>query len=156
MIGRRILSFWLDLFLSIFLTSAGLFLFRMEIIANTDENDFFNPVRQWAMGSFHPIAFLAGIFLYFFIFLTLSSETPGFSLFGLTLIRADEDGERKKIGWKRALSRTLVLSLSFLTMGAGFLTVFANRRRIALHDCLSGTRVVRERSFPSPQSAEPA
>jgi uncharacterized RDD family membrane protein YckC len=154
MIGRRILSFWLDFFLAIFLASLSLFLVRREIIANTDINDAFNPVRHWALSPAHPLIFMGGLFLYFFLFIALFSETPGLSLFGLTLVRTDDEGDRKKIGWKLALSRTLMLSLSILTLGTGFLTVFANNRRLALHDCLSGTRVVRERSFPSPQTAE--
>ena len=156
MIGRRILAFWLDFFLAIFLTSVGIFLLRREILSNTDPRDIFNPVRQWALDPDHPFVFLFGLFLYFFINMAFFSETPGHALFGLTLIRLEEDRERKKIGWKRAFGRTIMLSGSILTLGAGFLPAFANDRRLAMHDCLSGTRVVRERAFPAPPPAEPA
>ncbi|MCL4484847.1 MAG: RDD family protein [Nitrospirae bacterium] len=154
MIGRRILAFWLDLFLAIFLSEGGLSLLRREILSGTDPEDPFDPVRQWAAASFHPAALLAGLFLYFFLFWAISSETPGQSLFGLTVIRDSGDAERVRIGPGGALRRTLVFGGSFLLLGLGFLAALANDRRLALHDCLSGTRVVRERSRPAPRPAE--
>lgn len=146
MIGRRILAFWVDLFLAIFLTSAGLWLLRQEILRGTDSADLFNPLRAWAEGRLHPVVWIVGLFLYFFLFLSANSETPGLTAFGLTAIRnADEDG-RQRIGTSRALARTILLAGSALFFGAGFLPVFFNDRRLALHDCLSGTRIVRVRS----------
>jgi len=154
MIGRRILAFWLDLFMAIFLSEAGLYLLRWEILSGTDPEDPFDPVRQWAAAPFHPAGLLAGLFLYFFLFWAVSSETPGESLFGLTVVRESEEPERSRIGLGKALGRTLAFGGSILTLGLGFLPALANDRRMALHDCLSGTRVVRERSKSSPRPAE--
>ncbi len=154
MIGRRILAFWLDFFSAIFLAEGGIALLRHEILAGTDPDDFFNPARRWALSSLHPLAVLSGLFLYFFLFWTLSSETPGQSVFGLTVIRETEDGSRVRIGVRKALERTLLFGFSFLTLGLGFVAALANDRRLALHDCLSGTRVVRERSPVSPRPAD--
>lgn len=155
MIGRRILSFWIDAALAVFLSAAGLFLLRREILTVLDPRDLFNPAGAWARSSFHPLAFLCGLFLYFLLFLAVFSETPGLLLAGLTVVRMDdESGGRKKAGFGRALSRTLLFFFTLATLGTGFLTVFANGRRLALHDCLSGTRVVRERAFVAPPPAE--
>lgn len=154
MIGRRILAFWLDLFSGLFLSEAGLALLRREILAGTEPDDPFDPLRQWARSSLHPLSVLTGLFLYFFLFWALSSETPGQSFFGLTVIRETEDGSRIRIGVRKALERTLLFSFSFLSLGLGFVAALANDRRLALHDCLSGTRVVRERSPSSPRPAE--
>ncbi len=154
MIARRILAFWLDLFMAIFLSEAGLYLLRREILLGTDPDDPFDPVRQWAASPFHPAGLLAGLFLYFFLFWAISSETPGESVFGLTVVRESDEPERSRIGLGKALGRTLAFGGSVLTLGLGFLPALTNDRRMALHDCLSGTRVVRERSKPSPRPAE--
>ena len=145
MIGRRILAFWLDLFFGLFLSSAALWLLREAFLRGTDPDDLFNPLREWAQAPAHPLSLLFGLFLYFFLFLAVNSETPGLVAFGLTVVRDPEGGE-SSIGVRRALARALLLGVSCLFLGLGFLTVLTNDRRLALHDCLSGTRIVRVRS----------
>ena len=146
MIGRRILAFWLDLFIGLFLSSAALWLLREAFLRGTDPDDLFNPLREWALAPAHPLALLFGLFLYFFLFLAVNSETPGLVAFGLTVVRDPEGGESSSIGGRRALARALLLGVSSLFLVLGFLTVLTNDRRLALHDCLSGTRIVRVRS----------
>ncbi len=154
MILRRILAFLIDFSLGIFFSELGVYLLRREVLAGTPRDDLFNPLRQWALSSFHFWAVSAGIFLYFFLFLAALSETPGLSLFGLTVVRDSDDGELRAIGTRRALSRTLSLLVSLMTLGLGFLFALGNDRRRALHDCLSGTRVIRQKTIPSPRPAE--
>ncbi len=143
MIGRRILAFWLDLFFGLFLGSLGLWLLRQAFLRGTNPDDLFNPLREWALASYHPLVLLFGIVLYFFLFLAANSETPGLVAFGLTVVRDQDGGELLRIGGSRALWRTALFAVSALFLGLGFLTVLGNDRRLALHDCLSGTRVIR-------------
>jgi uncharacterized RDD family membrane protein YckC len=155
MIGRRLLAFWIDLFFGLFLASTGLWLLRQAFLRGTDPADLFNPLREWALAPSHPLVWLLGVFLYFFLFLAVNSETPGLVAFGLTVIRDREGGELRRIGGMRALWRTLLLAVSTLFLGLGFLTVLANDRRLALHDCLSGTRIIRVRSRRIPPAGTP-
>ncbi|MGC8529008.1 MAG: RDD family protein [Leptospirillia bacterium] len=146
MIGRRILAFWIDIFFGLFLSSTALWLLRKAFLLGTNPDDLFNPLREWALVPAHPIFLLWGLFLYFFLFLAVNSETPGLVAFGLTVVRDSDGGESSFIGGRRALVRSLLLGVSGLFLGLGFLTVLTNDRRLALHDCLSGTRIVRIRS----------
>ena len=69
----------------------------------------------------------------------LSGATFGKRLFGLRVVRAD--GERPSFG--DACARTLTAALSVAPAGLGFAFALFDRRHLALHDRLVGTRVVR-------------
>ena len=147
MIGRRILAFWVDFYFGIFLSEMGLYFLRMEVLHGMDPDDSASPLTSWARSPIHPLSLALGLFLYFFLFLGITSETPGLTVFGLTVVRDVEESERRPIGFRKALSRTIALSFSALTLGLGFFLAFLNDRRRSLHDCLSGTRVIRARTI---------
>jgi uncharacterized RDD family membrane protein YckC len=70
--------------------------------------------------------------------LALTGRTVGMGIVGLRTVRAD--GEQ--LGWGRAFVRTLLLPLSFLIFGLGFVLIVLRTDRRALHDLLAGTAVV--------------
>ncbi len=78
------------------------------------------------------------LFAYFAYPWAMSGKTPGMALLGIRVVRADGAGA----GAREAVVRTLVLPLSFLTVGIGFLPILVGRHRRALHDLLAGTAVV--------------
>lgn len=65
--------------------------------------------------------------------------SPGKRLFGLMVLR--EDGSR--VGPVRALGRTLLMVLSALPLGFGYLMAFWTKRKQTLHDSIADTVVVR-------------
>jgi uncharacterized RDD family membrane protein YckC len=108
----------------------------------------------YRVGLYYPLG-LDGIFLlacgaatlglvlsavYFVGFIGTCGQTPGKMLFAVRVVR--RDGQR--VGYARAFVRWVGYGLGILTLGLGFLGALLNRDRRALHDCLAGTRVVRE------------
>ncbi|MFZ0090529.1 MAG: RDD family protein [Solirubrobacteraceae bacterium] len=89
---------------------------------------------------------------YFVAFWTLTGQTPGNRLMGITVMRADGGG----IGISRASRRFIGLILAALPLGAGFIRVLFDDRRRGFHDRLAGT-VVRwdESRYPEPARPEP-
>jgi uncharacterized RDD family membrane protein YckC len=77
-------------------------------------------------------------FLYFTYPLAVGGKTPGMALFGLQVVTA----EGAPIALRQAALRTISLPISFLPVGLGFLGVFFQRERRALHDLIVGTAVV--------------
>jgi len=77
-------------------------------------------------------------FFYFTYPWAVSGKTPGMALFGLQVVTA----RGAPITPRQAALRTLTLSLSFLTVGLGFLGILFQRERRALHDLIVDTAVV--------------
>jgi uncharacterized RDD family membrane protein YckC len=66
------------------------------------------------------------------------ARSPGMSLLGLRIVRADgSDLDRR-----HALIRLVAFPLGFLTLGAGFLGIVLRRTRQALYDRIADTAVV--------------
>jgi len=89
------------------------------------------------------------LFCYFAFFTAYGGRTPGKMLLGLKVVAAGGGA----VSPGRCLFRTLCYLASVLTWGLGFLVAAGPAKR-ALHDRLSGTRVVwrvpaRDRSTPS-------
>ena len=84
------------------------------------------------------IAFAAWEFLYFAYSWGASGKTVGMALLGVKVVAADGT----EAGPRRAVIRTLAFPLSFLLFGLGFLGIFLQRDRRALHDLIAGTAVV--------------
>ncbi|MEJ7623235.1 MAG: RDD family protein [Pyrinomonadaceae bacterium] len=80
-------------------------------------------------------------FLYMTICLGFFGKSMGMRLFSLELVDAAEN-EYPSMQQAAINSSVFLLSLGFA--GAGFLTVFFNEERRAVHDLLSGTILVRE------------
>ncbi|HVF46357.1 MAG TPA: RDD family protein, partial [Pyrinomonadaceae bacterium] len=81
------------------------------------------------------------LFLYMTICLGFFGKTMGMRLFSLELVDAVEN-EYPTLRQAAANSALFLLTLPFA--GAGFLTLFYNEEKRAVHDLLSGTILVRE------------
>jgi uncharacterized RDD family membrane protein YckC len=86
-------------------------------------------------------AFALISFIYFSAGLGFYGKTVGMRLFQLELVDALEN-EYPTIRQAAVNSAIFLISLTFA--GAGFLTVFFNEEKRALHDLMSGTIIVRE------------
>lgn len=85
--------------------------------------------------------FVFATFIYMTICLGFFGKTMGMRLFSLELVDA---AENEYPSLQQAAVNSLVFIISLAFAGAGFLTVFFNEERRALHDLLSGTILVRE------------
>ncbi len=83
---------------------------------------------------------------YFVVGWGLFGATPGKWLFGLRIV---DHKDRYPIGISRALMRLFSYGVSSITLGAGHLLAVIRGNRMALHDSLAGTRVVRRRRGPT-------
>ncbi|MCA9092576.1 MAG: RDD family protein [Planctomycetaceae bacterium] len=70
--------------------------------------------------------------------------TMGKSWFGLKVIDSDGDRLTKSV----AVARHLAKYLSILTLGIGFMLAGITKKKLALHDMIAGTQVVREHKPP--------
>lgn len=75
--------------------------------------------------------------LYFFVFWTLTGQTPGSRLLGIRVLSASGG----RVGPVQGLRRVVGLALAALPLGAGFLPVLTDERRRGLHDRIAGTVV---------------
>ena len=82
---------------------------------------------------------LAVIFFYYGWFWTRSGQTLGLLTWKLRVVASDGG----KVTWLHALKRLTAAALSFACLGLGFLWVLFDRNKLAWHDRLSGTRVIR-------------
>jgi len=78
-------------------------------------------------------------FLYMTIMVGFTGTTIGKFIFGLKVV--DEFGD--KPGFGRAFARSWMETFSVMLLGVGYLFAFFDEKKRALHDHLSGTRVVR-------------
>ena len=79
---------------------------------------------------------------YFIAFTTVGGQSIGKMAFGIKVISQEEDA----VPVGRATLRTLAYFVSALPLGAGFLSGVISADRLALHDRLAHTRVVRPSS----------
>lgn len=85
------------------------------------------------------LAFSAWLFLYYTVSVTLTGYTPGKRLLGIQ-VRTAEGGD---VRFGRAAVRTLMMPVSGLVFGLGYLIALGDRRYRTLHDRVAGTIVVR-------------
>mgnify|MGYP001408183421 CR=1 FL=1 len=76
--------------------------------------------------------------LYFGNSWVLRAKSPGMSLLGLRIVRADGS----ELDKRHALIRLICFPLGFLTLGAGFLGIIFGKTRQAIYDRLADTAVV--------------
>lgn len=91
------------------------------------------------------------LFLYGWLTVAIAGRTPAMGLLGLRIV--DRDGHPLSTG--RAAIRTLMLPVSTLLFGVGFIGLFLQRERRGLHDLAAGSAVVydwgdRPASLPTP------
>ena len=89
---------------------------------------------------------------YFVVGWGLFGATPGKWLFGLRIV---DHKDRYPIGISRALMRLFSYGVSSITLGGGHLLAVIRGNRMALHDSLAGTRVVRRRRSSSSEVTSP-
>jgi len=82
---------------------------------------------------------MASGFLYFTLFTGSCGQTPGKMLFGLKIVRVDD----QEMTHGRACLRSLCWILSLLLFSIGFLMIAFTRQKRGLHDMLAGTYVIR-------------
>ena len=80
------------------------------------------------------------VFLYFWLFVSLWSQTPGMVLLGIRV--SPEEQGTLSVGIFRAFSRTFFLLVTNLPLGMGSLFSLLSPSGKTLYDCLSQTRIV--------------
>ena len=70
--------------------------------------------------------------------------TPGQRIVGLKVC---DDRGVSPLSWSRALRRWVGFAVTTMTLGLGFVSLILHRERLALHDLISGTRVIRKGSM---------
>ncbi|HET6448247.1 MAG TPA: RDD family protein [Conexibacter sp.] len=127
----RLLAYAADSFLIGVLFTAGLALLRFAVDAAT-------PWTLNVEGPLFVLGTLAWAALYFGSSWVGFGRSPGMSLLGLRIVRADG----APLDRRHALVRLLAFPLGFLTLGAGFLGIVLGRTRQALYDRIADTAVV--------------
>lgn len=84
------------------------------------------------------VVFLLWLFAYYAYPWSVSGKTLGMAVLGIRVVLRDGAPLRPS----NAVTRTLALPLSFLTLGIGFVPIITGRERRALHDRIAGTAVV--------------
>lgn len=126
------------------LLSAGLGYLAVILFGAT-----FDPAQQSGIQWFLPLAVV--LFLYEWLSIAIAGRTPAMAILGLRVVARDG----RPLATSHAFVRTLVLPVSALPFGAGFLGLVLGRERRALHDVAAGSAVVydwgdRPASLPTP------
>ncbi len=127
----RLLAYAADTFLIGVLYTAALALLRFAVDAAT----------PWSLnveGTAFAVGALAWAALYWGASWVGFARSPGQSLLGLRIVRADGS----QLDPRHALLRLLAFPLAFLTFGLGFLGIVFGRTRQALYDRIASTAVV--------------
>ena len=127
----RLLAYAADTFLIGIAFTAGLALLRFAVDAAT-------PWTLNVEGVAFAIGTLAWSALYFGSSWVGFARSPGMSLLGLRIVRADGS----ELDRRHALIRLLAFPLGFLTLGLGFLGIVLGRTHQALYDRIADTAVV--------------
>jgi uncharacterized RDD family membrane protein YckC len=129
----RLLAYGADLFISNTLFVGAVALLEFAI----------NTATPWRVdfGSDHAWILAAGV-AWFGFYLGSSwvvfARTPGMSLLGLKIVRADGS----PLDRRHAIIRLIAFPLGFLTLGLGFLGIVFGRSRQAIYDRIARTAVV--------------
>jgi len=84
------------------------------------------------------VIFVLWLFVYYAYPWSVSGKTLGMAVLGIRVVQRDGAPTTPRSG----VIRTLVLPITFLTLGIGFLPILFGRERRALHDAAAGTAVV--------------
>lgn len=129
----RLLAYGADLFISNTVFVAGVALLEFAINTATPWRVDFGSENAWILA--------AGL-LWFGFYLGSSwvvfARTPGMSLLGLRIVRADGS----PLDRRHALIRLVAFPLGFLTLGLGFLGIVLGRSRQAIYDRIARTAVI--------------
>ena len=129
----RLLAYGADLLITSTAFAVGLALLQFAI----------RTVTPWdlTLDKAHGLV-IAASFVWFAFYLgsswVLFARTPGMSLLGLRIVRADGS----QLDRRHALIRLVAFPLGFLTLGFGFLGIVVGRTRQAIYDRIANTAVV--------------
>jgi len=84
------------------------------------------------------VLYAVWLFMYYAYSWSVTGKTPGMAIFGIRVVQ----GNGAQTTPKHGVTRTLAFSLSFMTLGLGFLGIVVGRRHRALHDVIADTAVV--------------
>ncbi|CAB4865110.1 unannotated protein [freshwater metagenome] len=129
----RLLAWGADLLIISAVYAAALALLRFGIDAATPWKLTFTHHEGWAA-----LASLVWAAIYLANSWVVFGRSPGMSLLGLRIVRADGS----PLDRNHALRRLICFPLGFLTFGIGFLGIVFGRTRQALYDQLADTAVV--------------
>lgn len=129
----RLPAFIIDNFIVVFV-----YVIVLAILFREDTSDFIDS------SNFENLLGLAST-VYFTAFIAVWTTTAGKRLFGLYVVRTD--GSR--VGFGRALARSIATGLSSLILGIGFLMVAFREDKRALHDLICDTKVIKRNRRPS-------
>lgn len=126
------------LLLAVLLGAGGLFVGIAHWLTGLDAairvgNPLLMPFRLYLLGV---------VYLYFAGFWVRVGHTPGMLTWKLELVRADGGAPT----WRDAAVRLLSTLASLAACGAGWLWILFDRDRLAWHDRLSGTRIIRRQT----------
>jgi uncharacterized RDD family membrane protein YckC len=127
----RLLAYAADTFLISVLYTGGVALLRFAVDAAT-------PWRLDVEGVVFAVGWFAWAALYFGASWISFARSPGMSLLGLRIVRANGSD----LDQRHALIRLIAFPLGFLTLGAGFLGIVLRQTRQALYDRIADTAVV--------------
>jgi uncharacterized RDD family membrane protein YckC len=131
---RRIASMFYDALLLL-----ALYMFTAALLLPFTRGEAITPQDSAGLTYLLRGLLLAATFLYFGLSWTRRGQTVGMIAWSIRAQRAD--GTR--LGWRDAAVRLIASLLSWLPAGLGFLWMVIDRRKLAWHDRLSGTRIVR-------------
>jgi uncharacterized RDD family membrane protein YckC len=129
----RLLAYGADLLISNVVFAASLALLEFAIDTAT----------PWQLDAGHHsgvvlVAGVAWLGLYLGSSWIVFARTPGMSLLGLRIVRADGS----PLDRRHALIRLIAFPLGFLTLGLGFLGIIFGRTRSAIYDRVARTAVI--------------
>jgi uncharacterized RDD family membrane protein YckC len=129
----RLLAFGADIGAAWGLFSAGVALFSLASELVTGKSVTITHHQIVAV-----VLLVLWAFVYFSYPWAVSGKSIGMAIFGLRVVTV----EGAPISARQAVLRTLSLPLSILVLGLGFVGIFYQRERRAMHDLMVGTAVV--------------
>lgn len=137
---KRALGFLIDLFL---IMISNMILFGLGLLASCKAMNDLNlsaPSEDlvFLLTGLFTLSGL-GLFFIYLVYFNTSGQTPGKKLLGLKVI-SRSGGPVRLV---QALARTLGLLLTLFFFFPGFLFILFNRQKLAFHDLLAGTYVIR-------------
>ncbi|WP_349432404.1 RDD family protein [Methylomarinum sp. Ch1-1] len=87
----------------------------------------------------YPLYLVAVSFVFYGWFWTHGGQTLGLRSWKMRLV---DRHDNRAVGWRQALLRYLAAVLSWLCLGMGFVWILIDKKNLAWHDYLSGTRLI--------------
>jgi uncharacterized RDD family membrane protein YckC len=129
----RLLAYGADLAILSIVYAIALALVEFAINTATPWNVELKSSYEWVL-----LGQLAWWALYFGNSWVVFARSPGMTLLGLRIVRADGSPLERR----RALIRLVAFPLGFLTFGAGFLGIIFGRTHQAIYDRIASTAVI--------------